>query len=98
LTKRAKLIVTEKPGKRPALADGIRAAEGEIIALVDSDVVWSKSVLIEALRPFADPKVGGTAVRQNILKPQTLAQNIFDIQLDLRFFDEVMPLNAAGNF
>lgn len=94
----AKLIVTEKPGKRPALADGIRAAEGEIIALVDSDVVWSKSVLIEALRPFADPKVGGTAVRQNILKPQTLAQNIFDIQLDLRFFDEVIPLNAAGNF
>ena len=94
----AKLIVTEKPGKRPALADGIRAAEGEIIALVDSDVVWSKSVLKEALRPFADPKVGGTAVRQNILKPQTLAQNIFDIQLDLRFFDEVIPLNAAGNF
>jgi cellulose synthase/poly-beta-1,6-N-acetylglucosamine synthase-like glycosyltransferase len=94
--KQAKLIVTEKPGKRPALADGIRVASGEIIALVDSDALWSKLVLREALRPFADPKVGGTAVRQNVLNPQALAQNIFDIQLDLRFFDEIMGLNVAG--
>jgi cellulose synthase/poly-beta-1,6-N-acetylglucosamine synthase-like glycosyltransferase len=93
----AKLIVTEKPGKRPALADGIRATKGKIIALVDSDALWSKLVLREALRPFADPKVGGTAVRQNVINPQTLAQNIFDIQLDLRFFDEIMGLNVAGN-
>jgi len=93
----AKLIVTEKPGKRPALADGIRAARGKIIALVDSDVFWGKLVLREALRPFADPKVGGVAVRQNVLNPQALAQNIFDIQLDLRFFDEIMALNVAGN-
>jgi len=95
--KQAKLIVTEKPGKRPALADGIRATKGKIIALVDSDVFWSKLVLREALRPFADPKVGGTAVRQNVINPQTLAQNIFDIQLDMRFFDEIMGLNVAGN-
>jgi hyaluronan synthase len=93
----AKLIVTEKPGKRPALADGIRVASGEIIALVDSDALWSRSVLREALRPFAGPKVGGVAVRQNVLNPQALAQNIFDIQLDLRFFDEIMGLNVAGN-
>jgi cellulose synthase/poly-beta-1,6-N-acetylglucosamine synthase-like glycosyltransferase len=94
--KQAKLIITEKPGKRPALADGIRATKGKIIALVDSDALWSRLVLREALRPFADPKVGGTAVRQNVLAPQTLAQNIFDIQLDLRFFDEIMGLNVAG--
>ena len=95
--KRAKLIVTEKPGKRPALADGIKATKGKIIALVDSDAVWSNVVLKESLRPFADPKVGGTTVRQNVLNPQSLAQNIFDIQLDLRFFDDMMPLGAAGN-
>ena len=95
--KQAKLIVTEKPGKRPALADGIRVASGEIIALVDSDAFWRRAMLREALRPFADPKVGGTAVRQNVLNPQALAQNIFDIQLDLRFFDEIMALNTAGN-
>jgi cellulose synthase/poly-beta-1,6-N-acetylglucosamine synthase-like glycosyltransferase len=92
----AKLIITEKPGKRPALADGIRVARGKIIALADSDALWSRLVLREALRPFADPKVGGVAVRQNVLEPQVLAQNIFDIQLDLRFFDEIMGLNVAG--
>jgi cellulose synthase/poly-beta-1,6-N-acetylglucosamine synthase-like glycosyltransferase len=95
--KQAKLIVTKKPGKRPALADGIRVTSGEIIALVDSDALWSRLVLREALRPFADPKVGGVAVRQNILNPRALAQHIFDIQLDLRFFDEIMALNVAGN-
>ncbi len=93
----ARLIVTEKLGKRPALADGIRASSGEIAALVDSDVVWSPSLLDEALRPFADPAVGGVTTRQNVLDPTTLAQRIFDIQLDLRYFDDVMPSAAAGD-
>ena len=93
----AKLIVTEKPGKRPALADGIKAAKGEIVALVDSDTVWSNDVMEEALGPFADPEIGGVAARQNVDNPKTTAQDIFDIQLDLRFFDEIMGLNVAGN-
>ena len=93
----ARLIVTEKPGKRPALADGTRAAFGEIIALVDSDTVWSVSVLQEGLRPFADPAVGGVATRQNVLNPRSIAQNIFDIQLDLRFYDDMMPAAVVGD-
>ncbi|MBI2832136.1 MAG: glycosyltransferase [Chloroflexi bacterium] len=93
----AKLIITEKPGKRPALADGVRAAKSEIIALVDSDVVWSDNVLKEALRPFADSAVGGVATRQNVLEPITLAQKIFDIQLDLRFHDDMMPAAVLGD-
>lgn len=93
----ARLIVTEKPGKRPALADGTRATTGEIIALVDSDTVWSASVLSEALRPFADSAVGGVATRQNVLNPKSIAQNIFDIQLDLRFYDDMMPAAVMGD-
>lgn len=93
----AKLIVTDKPGKRPALADGISAATGEIVALVDSDVIWEGDVLTESLRPFADEKVAGVATRQNVLEPETLAQNIFDMQLDLRFHDDMMPAAVAGH-
>ncbi|MDP3879873.1 MAG: glycosyltransferase [Dehalococcoidales bacterium] len=93
----ARLIITEKPGKRPALADGIRAASGEIVALVDSDTIWSTSVLEEGLRPFADPAVGGVATRQNVLDPRSIAQNIFDIQLDLRFYDDMMPAAVMGD-
>jgi hyaluronan synthase len=95
--KGARLIVTEKPGKRPALADGIKAAGGEIVALVDSDVIWEKDVLAECLRPFADKKVAGVGTRQNVLEPETMAQDLFDIQLDLRFSDDMLPSAAAGS-
>lgn len=94
---RARLMITEKPGKRAALADGIKAASGDIVALVDSDTVWEPDLLQEALRPFADPQVGGVGTRQNALDPKTLSQNIFDIQLDLRFYDDMMPSAVAGD-
>ena len=90
----AKLIITETPGKRPAIAEGIKAAEGEILALVDSDTIWDKSLLNKALSPFSDPEVGGVTTRQNVLEPKTIAQRIFDIQLDQRYLYE-MPFLAA---
>ncbi len=95
--KQAKLIITKTPGKRSALADGIKAASGEILALVDSDTFWNEFTLKNALPPFADPRVAGVSPRQNVLKTETLAQKIFDIQLDLRYFDEFPFLAAAGD-
>lgn len=92
----AKIIITSTPGKRPALADGIKASNSEILALVDSDTIWSSDVMKKAISPFADEKVGGTTVRQNVLNPKTLSQKIFDMQMDLRFFDEMMPLSTAA--
>jgi len=93
----AKLIITEIPGKRPALADGIKAAKGKIVALVDSDTIWEESLLDKALPPFSDPQVGGIATRQNVLEPKTMAQRIFDIQLDLRYLHEVPFLAAKSD-
>jgi len=93
----AKLIVTETPGKRAALAEGIRTAKEEIIALVDSDTIWEKSLLDKALPPFSDPEVGGIATRQNVLEPKTMAQRIFDIQLGLRYLDTMPFLAAKSN-
>ncbi len=95
--KGAKLIITKKPGKRPALADGILKARSEIVALVDSDTLWEKDVLKNGIMPFIDPKVGGVGTYQNVLKPKTLAQKIFDTQLDLRYCDEMPFLAAAGD-
>ena len=92
-----KLIITEKPGKRPALADGIKAAAGPIVALIDSDVMWADDVLKICLRPFSDPKVAGVGARQNVQNPKTLAEKIFDIQLDLRFYDDMLPSATAGS-
>ena len=84
----AKLIVTQKPGKRPALADGTRAASSEIVALVDSDTIWSPNIKSKLLGTFANPEVGGLVTRQDILKPDTLARKLFKILLDDRYLLE----------
>lgn len=95
--KLAKLIITKTPGKRAALVDGIKEAKSEIIALVDSDTLWDQDVIRYGLSPFLDPKVAGVCPRQNVLDANSLAQKIFDIQLDLRCFEELPFLAAAGD-
>src|SRR3989344_4679690 len=93
----AVLIITKIPGKRPALADGVRIAKSEIVALVDSDTIWGKDVLRNGLPPFADRMVAGVATYQSVLHPKTFAQKIFDIQLDLRYRHEYPFLAASGD-
>src|SRR5438876_585966 len=61
-----KLIVTRDPGKRPALARGIREATGEIVILSDSDTSWARNLLEEILKPFVDPEIAGVSARQNV--------------------------------
>lgn len=95
--KSSNLIITKVPGKRPALALGIKKAKGEIVALVDSDTLWDKDVIKNALPPFNDKKMGGVGTYQNVLNPKTIAQRIFDIQLDIRYRDEMPFLSAAGD-
>lgn len=92
-----KMLVTQTPGKRPALADGILVATSEVVFLVDSDTVWDPDVLPKALAPFHDPKVGGVTVRQRVLAPATTAQRIFDVYLDIRYIDEIRFLTAFGD-
>lgn len=93
----AQLIVTQEPGKRPALARGVVVAKGEIVALVDSDTLWDENVALQALAPFADPAVGGVATRQAVIAPKTLAERLFAIRLDLRYFHEFPYLAVIGN-
>jgi hyaluronan synthase len=93
----AVMVITHKPGKRPALADGIRKATKEIVALVDSDTIWDDDVIKNGLPPFHDEKVAGVATYQSVLKPKTFAQKIFDVQLDLRYMHEYPFLAAAGD-
>lgn len=91
-----RIIVTRVPGKRPALARGIRAARSNIVALVDSDTIWLPNTMREALLPFRDIRVGGVSTRQSVREPITAAQRIFDIQLDQRYHDELPFLAATG--
>jgi hyaluronan synthase len=93
----AKLIITEKPGKRPALADGIKAATGDILALVDSDTIWSANIKQSLLAPFSNKKLGGVVARQDVLETNTLARKFFKIHLDNRYLFEFPFLAAVSN-
>lgn len=90
-----KLIVTQKPGKRPALVDGIKIATSEIVALVDCDTIWEKNVLKNGLMPFINKKIAGVATRQSVLKAETLAQKLFSIRLEQRYWDDVPFLSLV---
>jgi len=92
----AKLIITSKPGKRPALVDGIQKAKSEIVALVDSDTVWAVDVKEKALAPFSDQKIGGVVTRQNSLEHHSIWQKMTDIFWNLRNADEWPSLTATG--
>ncbi len=94
-------ITTDVPGKRDALVRGIRAATTDIVALVDSDVIWESDVLAKLKMPFADPKIGGVGTRQHMMptngKSPTLWERMSDILLDLRYTAEVPATVAMGN-
>ncbi|GAB2604914.1 glycosyltransferase family 2 protein [Pseudactinotalea suaedae] len=63
-------VHTPIPGKRNAVKVGTVLSTGEITVLVDSDTVWTDGTLVELLRPFAEPSVGGVTTRQRILEPE----------------------------
>lgn len=92
-----KMLITHTPGKRPALADGILAATGDIVFLVDSDTIWDADLMPKALAPFIEPEVGGVTMRQRVWQPHSTAQRIFDVYLDIRYIDEIRYLTAFGD-
>lgn len=95
--RKALLIITEIPGKRPALAEGIRAATSEIVALSDSDTLWDADIAPLLLAPFDNPSIGGVAPRQAVLAPRTLSEQLFSIRLDLRYLQEYPYLMVVGD-
>jgi cellulose synthase/poly-beta-1,6-N-acetylglucosamine synthase-like glycosyltransferase len=91
-----KLIVTSKPGKRAALADGISESKGNILALTDSDTMWDSNFLENALQPFqVDSKIGGVTPRYHPIETRTIWQKMTDIFWDMRNYYD-MPAQTAG--
>lgn len=93
---KCRLIVTPKPGKRAALCDGIARSKGDLIALVDSDTVWSPNVARKALPHFLDPRIGAITLEQRIMNPNTTSNVLFDILLWTRYHEEVPFLLGLG--
>lgn len=92
-----KIVITEKPGKRAALGDGIRLSRGRIVALVDSDTVWTEDFLQQTLGSFEDKKVGGVAPRQDVMEVDTLAKRLFRIHIFNRYGNDLIFQTAFGD-
>jgi cellulose synthase/poly-beta-1,6-N-acetylglucosamine synthase-like glycosyltransferase len=84
-------------GKRSALGVGIRAAQGEVIVLCDSDTQWQAGLLSYVQMPFADPAVGAVSTRQNVYQPySSVWRRVADWIIDLRYLDYVPATGRAG--
>jgi cellulose synthase/poly-beta-1,6-N-acetylglucosamine synthase-like glycosyltransferase len=90
------VIMTDVPGKRDALRKGWEAASTSLVALVDSDTIWADDVAARVCEPFVDPRVGGVGTRQNALDPASFWQDIADMYLDYRYFDELAAQSVIG--
>lgn len=72
--------------KRPAVALGIKKAQGSITLLLDSDTVLTKGALKELLKPFKDKKVGGATSTQMIINSRTsIVRKFAGWMEDIRF-------------
>ena len=91
-----KLIIARKPGKRPALAQGIKEARNKIIALVDSDTIWAENIKKSILSPFEDPEIGGVTTRQHPIERKTIWQKVTDIFWDMRNYYDLPAQTAMG--
>jgi hyaluronan synthase len=94
---KCRMIITPKPGKRAALCDGIEQAKGDLIALVDSDTIWSHDVLEKSIPYFKNPMIGGATLTQRVQDPDNAVTVIFDMMLWSRYQEEVPALLGVGN-
>ena len=93
----AKLIVTSKIGKREAIADGISKASEPIVALVDSDTIWSENLKEKALAPFQFHDIGGVTVRCHPIEVKTIYQKMTDFVWDARNFYDLPSQTTMGH-
>jgi cellulose synthase/poly-beta-1,6-N-acetylglucosamine synthase-like glycosyltransferase len=92
----AKLIVTSKAGKRPALADGILASKSEIVALVDSDTIWGHNIRDNLLAPFQNAMIGGVTPRNHPIERNSIWQKMTDVFWDMRNYYDLPSQTAMA--
>jgi cellulose synthase/poly-beta-1,6-N-acetylglucosamine synthase-like glycosyltransferase len=85
--------------KAGALAEGLRSARGEFIAIFDADFIPTSDFLRRSIDHFADPKVGVVQTRWgHINQDYSLLTKVQAILLDGHFVLEHGGRNRAGCF
>jgi hyaluronan synthase len=92
----AKLIITSKPGKRPALADGIKEARGELVSLTDSDSIWDNNIKEKIIAPFYNESIGAVTPRFHPIKRNKFWEKMTDFFWDIRNYVDLPAQTATG--
>lgn len=73
-------------GKRAALYEGLKAAQGEIVITIDSDSQVATNTVKEMVAPFLeDPNIGGVAGRVAVLNRDSFISRMLEVQYALAF-------------
>jgi cellulose synthase/poly-beta-1,6-N-acetylglucosamine synthase-like glycosyltransferase len=59
-----KLLSLPRSGKAVALNSAVASSKGEILVFSDANSMYKSDAILELVRPFVDPKVGGVAGNQ----------------------------------
>jgi len=85
--------------KGGALAEGLKTAKGEFIAVFDADFLPSKDIIHNAIHYFSDKSVGMVQTRWSYLnRDYSLLTRIQAIMLDGHFVIEHTARNRSGRF
>lgn len=84
------------PGKRPALAQGIREASNPIILVTASDTKLDESTIPEILKPFEDPEIGGVCGNVNVVDDKGFGAKCYKWALRLRNLMVYPAMSRSG--
>jgi len=85
--------------KAGALAEGLKSAKGEFIAIFDADFIPNPNVLLHCIHHFTDPSLGMVQTRWGHLnRERSLLTQVQAIMLDAHFMIEHNGRSASGLF
>lgn len=84
-------VIVSPPGKREAVDAGVRFATNEIVSVIESDTFVDEKTLYELIKPFNDPKVGGTVGDQRIYRPYDSLVNFFNTLVESTKYNITIP-------
>jgi len=96
-----KVIHRENGGKFAALNMGLCYAQGEIVVTVDADTLVARTALVEIIKSFSDPDVGGVAGNLKVFNRNTFLTRLqaleYLTQLEIvrRAFDNFGTVTVA---
>ena len=92
-----KIVYDRHGNKRTAFSKAFKQSSGKIVYILAGDTIYPKNTTIETLRPFVDPKVGATTIKQRIYdRERTFARRFADIMYNLRFKITYPAISSKG--